>query len=180
MEFRPQFQIQVVLKALLDVVLPAVDPNNKLAQEQAQLVIGTLQIVAQRLSLLYRYDREELTRFLSLAAVLQKQARDLPGAEKPLQALAGSVAVGADVLERARAEPGELEAANFDLRDRIGTLIAEIYAGSHPRKLSHISATIMTHAGDQLLRERSWLIAQGWEADPKSVPAIETLLGPCA
>ena len=51
MELRPSLQVKIVLKALTDVVLPAVDPNNKLAQEQARLCIGTLQIMASRLPL---------------------------------------------------------------------------------------------------------------------------------
>jgi hypothetical protein len=28
----------------------------------------------------------------------------------------------------------------------------------------------------QLLRDRSWLLMQGWEPDPKSVPGIAELL----
>jgi hypothetical protein len=31
---------------------------------------------------------------------------------------------------------------------------------------------------EQLLRDRSWLLMQGWEPDPKSIPAIDTLLAP--
>ena len=30
---------------------------------------------------------------------------------------------------------------------------------------------------EQLLRERAWVITQGWEPDPKAVPPIEELLG---
>ena len=48
MDLRPSLQVQTVIKAMTDVVLPAVDPNNKLAQEQARLVIGMLHLVAQR------------------------------------------------------------------------------------------------------------------------------------
>ena len=94
-----------------------------------------------------------------------------------MQALATSVDVGEDVLERARAEPAELEAANFDLREKIGSLITAIYSASETGKLKRISNAITSHAKEQLLRERSWLIMQGWEADPKSLPAVETLIG---
>ena len=31
------------------ICMPALDPNNKLAQEQAQLIIGSLHLIAQRL-----------------------------------------------------------------------------------------------------------------------------------
>ena len=177
MDLRPALQVQTVIKAMTDVILPAVDPTNKLAQEQARLVIGMLHLVLQRQPLMYRYDRDELSRFLALADTLQSQARDLPGAKEALHALANSVESGEDVLDRARAEPSELEMANFDLREKIGALITAIYAGTETGKLKHISDIVTAHAKEQLLRERSWLIGQGWEADPKSIPAIETLIG---
>ena len=177
MDLRPALQVQTVIKAMTDVVLPAVDPNNKLAQEQARLVIGMLNLVLQRQPLMYRYDRDELSRFLALADTLQSQTKDLPGAAQALHALAASVESGEDVLDRAQAEPSELEMANFDLREKIGALITATYAGTETSKLKHISATVTAHAKEQLLRERAWLIGQGWEADPKSIPAIETLIG---
>jgi hypothetical protein len=116
MDLRPSLQIQTAIKAMLDVVLPAVDANNKLAQEQARLVIGTLSLVLQRLPLTYRYERDELSRFLALADTLQGQTKVLPGAQEALHELATAVEQGEDVLDRARAEPSELEAANFQLR----------------------------------------------------------------
>ncbi len=36
----------------------------------------------------------------------------------------------------------------------------------------------LANAKEQLLRERSWLVMQGWEADPSEVPPIESLIGP--
>ena len=154
MDLRPALQIQTVIKAMTDVVLPAVDPNNKLAQEQARLVIGMLHLVAQRQPLMYRYDRDELSRFLALAETLEDQAKDLPGAKEALHALANSVEAGEDVLDRARAEPSELENANFDLREKIGALITAIYSAGDVAKLKHISTTVTAHAKEQLLRER--------------------------
>jgi hypothetical protein len=176
MDLRPVFQINTLIKAMTDVVLPAVDAENKMAQEQAQLIIGTLNLLAQRLPLTYRYERDELARFLAFADTLQIQAGDLPDAAQALHALKASTETGSDVLDRARAEPCELEAANFDLREKIGALITTIYTGNETSKLKHISATVTAHAREQLLRERAWLIAQGWESDPKSIPAIETLI----
>src|ERR1700745_8830 len=138
MDLRPALQIQTVIKAMTDVVLPAVDADKKLAQEQARLVIGMLNIVAQRQPLMYRYDRDELSRFLALADTLQSQAKDLPGATQALHALANRAQPGDDVVDGARAEPSELESANFELREKIGALITAIYSGTETGKLKHI------------------------------------------
>jgi hypothetical protein len=177
MDLRPALQIQTVIKALTDVVLPAVDPHNKLAQEQAKLAIGMLHLVAQRQPLMYRYDLDELARFLALADTLRQQAEGLPGASNALHALMASTEAGEEVLGRAQAEPSELEEANFDLREKIGALITQVYRHTETGKLKPISDAVNAHAKEQLLRERVWLVAQGWEPDPKSLPAIETLIG---
>lgn len=176
MDIRPEFQLQTVIKAMTDVIAPALDPNNKLAQEQAQLAIGVLNIVSQRLHLLYRYDKDELARSLTLAETLAEQTASLPEASQALHALANSVENGADVLDRARADPDELRNANFDLREKVGALITAVYGASDTNALKQVSATVTAHAKEQLLRERAWLINQGWESDPKAIPAIETLL----
>jgi hypothetical protein len=87
------------------------------------------------------------------------------------------VEAGEDVMDRSQADPSELEAANFDLCARIGELITTIYAHTDIGSLQHISATVTSHAKEQLLRDRAYLISQRWESDPKAVPALETLIG---
>jgi len=177
LDLRPEFIIKTVVKTMTDTVLPAVDPANTLAQEQTQLAIAMLDIVLQRLPLMYRYDRDELARNLALAALLREQAARLPGTAEAVGALGASTETGEDVMERSRAEPSELEAANFDLRARIGELITVIYAHTAIEDFAHISATVTSHAREQLLRDRAYLISQGWEPDPKAMPALETLIG---
>lgn len=177
MDLRPSLQIQTVIKALTDVVLPAVDPHNKLAQEQGQLAVGMLQLVAQRQHLMYRFDRDELARFLALADTLQQHASGLPGVADALGALAASAAAGADVLARAQAEPGELEDANFALRETVGALVTQACVGSAMSDLKPLTQTVNEHAKAQLLRERVWLLPQGWEPDAKALPSIEALIG---
>jgi hypothetical protein len=177
MDLRPSLQIKTVIKALTDVVLPAVDPDNKLAQEQAKLAIGMLQIIEQRQPLMYRFDIDELTRFLALAETLRQQAEGLPGVADALSELNESAKAGSEVLSRARAEPSELEDANFALREKVGAFVSKAYAGNDFARLKPISQTINAHAKEQLLRERVWLVAQGWEPDAKSLPTIEALIG---
>ena len=160
MDLRPALQIQTSIKAMMDVVLPAVDPNNKLAQEQARLVIGMLNIVAQRMSLTYRYDRDELARFLALAETLKGQAKDLPGAKEALHALDGAADIGTDVLDRARAEPSELESANFDLREKIGALIVNRDGFFNSRR-EQIVALALRHAVPTIYESREHVASGG-------------------
>ena len=176
MELRPALALQSVIKAMTDVVLPAVDPHNKLAQEQARLVIGVLGLLAARLPLLYRYECDELSRFLILADTLHSQAVGIADTQEALLSLTAVVGAGQDVLDRARAEPAELEIANFELREKIGALVSVVYDKASATQRRTIGATVTAHAKHQLLRERAWHVTQGWESDPAALPAIESLL----
>jgi hypothetical protein len=176
MDLRPALQIQTAIRAMTDVVLPSVDPANKLAQEQAQLVIGMLHIVLQRLPLMYAYDKDELARSIKLATDLQGAVVGLAGTTETLSALSNAAQAGKDVHARAGADPRELEAANIAMREALGRTISALYGASDSGMLKPVSALVTAHSHEQLLRERGWLIGQGWEADPAAVPPVETLL----
>jgi hypothetical protein len=179
MELRPALQIQAIIKAMTDVILPSVDPDNRMAQEQATLVIGMLNLLSQHLPLAYRYDCVELSRLLDLSKVLQLQAEGLEGtSSKALEELAASTRDGENVLDRAKAEPCELERAAINLREKIGALIQTAYEKTDDTGSLHtIGVMVLDAAREQLLRERVWLVSQGWESHPNKLPSIETLIG---
>lgn len=176
MELHPSLQIRTLLKSMSEVILPAVDPVNKPAVEEARQVIAMLQLLLQRAPLQYRYDRDELARFLELSAALQNHARGIPAVAAQVQALTDTAAAGADVLERACIEPADLQAASGALRERIGGLLSAIYAQDDWSNLGNITACVNTHAQGQMLRERAWLAPQGWEGDAAGLPDIAALI----
>lgn len=168
MELRATFQIPTLIKAMTDVVMPAVDPDNKLAQEQAQLIVGCLHLMAQRLPLQYRYDRHELKCFIALATELQQEVGGSPALAEALATLNQRATSGQDVLARAGAEPTELETANLTLRDAVGQLIVAASVADDDARRVAIDKAVMAHAKDQLLRERAWLALQGGKAKTPS------------
>jgi hypothetical protein len=178
-QLRPDIQIQAVLKAFTDVILPALDPANPLAQEQARLCMGHLGLVAARLSLQYRYDRDELERSVASARRIRQQSGLAALAPRALRALAGCQVQAEDVLERSRAEPQELIDAVRALRKATGQLVQEAFENDpQGSRTSDLQREVSRSSKEQLLRERSWVLPQGFEADPSAIPAIETLLAP--
>ena len=177
MELRPAFQIPALIKSLTDVVLPAVDPANKLAQEQGQLVVAMLHLIVQRLPLQYRYDRHELDSFLQLADTLAVQAATIPEAAETLRALAAGASDGRALLALAGAEPGALEAANLRLREQVGAVVTAAATTAEAASLKAVNTAVMAHAQEMLLRERSWLVMQGWEGPASGLPDAASLIG---
>ncbi|WP_022978574.1 hypothetical protein [Nevskia ramosa] len=174
MEMRPQLQIQTVIKAMMEDVIPAMDQTNQLAMQSAQLTIGTLMLISQHLPLEYRYDCDELARLLATAKTLATQAGGLAAAGE----LAVASRAGADVLDRARAEPSEILDAIRSLRAATADTVRAVYAEGSDSVQASVEKTVLAMSREQLLRDRSWLLMQGWEPNPALVPAIDTLLAP--
>lgn len=167
MQLREDIQLKSVIRALSEVVLPAVDSSNALAVEQTQVVIGMLQLMAARLPLQFRYDCDELARLLELCRAL---------ATYDDGTLASATRAGTEVLGRAQAGPDEVLGAIRELRRLSGDLITARYRDDDDRARVHISQLVLAHADQQLLRERAWVAPQGWEIQPETLPAIEDLL----
>lgn len=177
MQLRPQLQIQSILKAMVDVVLPAVDPDNKLAQEQARLIMGTLGLMAKQLTVQFRFDCNELARMVEFSHELRRLA--LGGAEtsEASAQLAASTNRASGVLDRAKAGPDEVEQAVRELRAATGAVVTGVYRDGEASSQDRIQKAVLAMSKDQLIRDRALLITQGWEPDPQAVPAIEELIG---
>lgn len=171
MQLRSDLALPAMIKSLSEVVLPAVDPQNQPAIEQLQVTIGLLNLLAKRLPLEFRYDRDELDRLLGFARALAV----IDGADgAATQALATGIARGSDVLDRARATPQDVLESIRDLRRTAGALVTATYTAGDTSQRHAVQALVLAHADDQLLRERAWLMSQGWEAGP--LPDIHDLL----
>lgn len=175
MQLRPDIQLRAMIKSLSDAVMPAVDPNNKLAVEQLQLTIGLLAMMEQRMPLQFRFDCDELERLLGFANELGQQ----PGgkdASAALTEVAAAAESGSDVLGRAKADPAELLETVRRLRATCGKAVDAIYREGDAASRDLLKKTVLSISGEQLLRDRSWVSTQGWEPHPESIPPVEQLL----
>ncbi|MES2681999.1 MAG: hypothetical protein V4650_00630 [Pseudomonadota bacterium] len=172
MQMRPDVQIQSMLKALNDVVLPALDPANKLAQEQARLVMGMLALMSQQLPLQFRFDCDELTRLIGFCRELEAAA----GVEATT--LSGRAAAASAVLARAKADPAEVQQAVKQLRAVTSEVVARAFSVSDTALQDRVQRLVLALAAEQNPRDRAWFAAQNWEPDPRALQPIETLLRP--
>jgi conjugal transfer/entry exclusion protein len=176
MQMRPEIQIKSVLKAMSDVVLPALDPSNQLAQEQARLCMGLLSLLSTQMPLQYRFDCDELRRLRAMGERLLPLADPRVVEASTLQTLAQAIRTAADVLDRAKAEPAELVESVRSLRAITGALVQQACASGTGADTKALERVVLDSSAEQLLRDRAWLLPQGWEPDPASFPPIDTLI----
>lgn len=173
MQLRSDVQLRSMIKSLQDVVLPALDPGNKPAQEQGQLVLAMLRMMRRQLPLQYRFDRDELARLLDFVRRLQPLLGD--GIETSLDE---GVAVAVRVLDDARrVDPEQVHASVGALRAASAAALQAAFAGADGSRRRQLRDWVLALSGEQLLRDRAWVIDQGWEPDPGSVTPIDSLLG---
>ena len=80
------------------------------------------------------------------------------------------------VLDAARSSPADIEAAVRSLRAVTGTLVTEVHRDGDAACRPKVQTTVLAMSKEQLLRDRSMLLMQGWEPDPKAIPPLADLL----
>lgn len=176
MDLRPPLQLQSMIKSMGDVVLPAIDPNNKMAQEQAQLILGMMHLLALRLPLQFHYDIDELQRYAELARELLDETQGGTETNAAMAQLARAAASSSAMLERAQTAPEELEAAVLELRNQIAALVDAVWRDGDADCRQRSSKAVLAASKAQILRERAWFAPQGWDADMSAYPTIESLI----
>ncbi|MFT4582800.1 MAG: hypothetical protein ACI915_002861 [Gammaproteobacteria bacterium] len=176
MDLRAPLQLSSMIKSMTDVVLPAIDPENQMAQEQAQLVVGMMHLMAMRLPMQFHYDLDELRRYLGLSQALIGACAGGALTKAEIQKLAACVTDGEQALAGAQTAPAELEAATLELRIRISAFIDTLWRDGEPNCRQAASRAVLAASKEQIERERAWFAPQGWDADPSVCRSIEGLI----
>tara|TARA_R110000787_G_scaffold211663_9_gene321494 strand:- start:19412 stop:19960 length:549 start_codon:yes stop_codon:yes gene_type:complete len=176
MQLRSEIQLKSMIKAMQDVVIPALDDRNRLAVEQAQLVTGMLGLMQHQMPLQYRFDRDELKRLIETLEGCRLLCEQDAGLSSHLEQHKRLIAESRVVLEGSKVDPDGLQQAVRALRFRIGELVSLANEHASEGTRIQIEKNVLAASGAQLLRDRALLAPQKWEPDPAALPNIESLL----
>jgi len=168
-----EIRIQNLMKSIQQVVLPAIDPSNKLAQEQAQLVVAHLQVLGRQWDKAHRFELQSLRAMRKLATGL------LAAASGDMQTRASTATLGEHVgqIDEAKLTTATEVAATIG---QLGTAIdALIFASAKDGSERFREATrqlVLDYAVAQARRERAWFVDTGLDPDRTTLPSIDTIL----
>ncbi|MGE3771772.1 MAG: hypothetical protein AB7I32_02535 [Gammaproteobacteria bacterium] len=154
-----ELRLRTLIRAVGEVIVPAIDPSNSLAQEQARLLLGHLHAISLQLgheAALIARDDDAVRR---LARAL------LASAEGGVHTRAAQAAL-ADTVDTTR---GALLAAIDAF-----VLASGVDGSDACRQASW--RLVLDDARATAWHGRAWFRAMGYEDDPAAVPDIPTLL----
>jgi hypothetical protein len=175
---RTDVTLQAVIRALTDVVAPAVDPEDALAREQLRLSIDHLRFLALRVDRLYERAVFELRHHLHLAEAVTAALRGQPDRTKLLD---GEIADATGVLASAGAAPATLRAASAAVAAAISAVVRELDDAA-PEDASAAAArpavvrAVVAGSAERVAFERSWYAPLGIDPDHDELPALDQLL----
>ncbi|QIG54725.1 hypothetical protein G6N82_11680 [Altererythrobacter sp. BO-6] len=154
-------QLQVALRALTDVVAPALGEGaEKHVVEQLHLAVATISFVKTRLPEARRYYRMELRHFIDLA----EAAARMTGEDAALDA---AVRDGEAALRDAEADIGNYIEITRRLREEVAALASR----TEGEDRAALDRLVLDTSGELLAQYRQWALPFGLEPKPEELPA---------
>lgn len=144
-----------VIRALSEVILPHLPAEAALAQEQAHLAIGHLQIIRAQIDDAPAFEREELADAAALGSALNAAIPQDGHTGGALSALAAAVAA---------ADGSEVRAQHRAIQTAIEQLVKVVSANGAPDLRQSLSAIIIDHEDRRAQKDRKWFAAFGFDS----------------
>ncbi|MDM0015143.1 hypothetical protein QTH87_22050 [Variovorax sp. J22P168] len=165
--------LRAAIKALKDVVTPAVDTSNPLAVEQLRMVCGFLSMVCDRLPYRSERIRFELRSAVELAQALMPCTRACD--RDAVSALERSLACGVGFIKEPDATETDIQAATARLTAATSALVrssADIDEATRRR----IDRAVAVNAKAWLDVQRAWFLPLGFDTESNRLPSIAAAL----
>src|SRR5579862_1729198 len=164
-------RIQSMIRAMREVVIPAIPKDQRLALDQANILVGNLRIIAEQHDWIVQYELTELREYAALLADLIAAASE--GAAEAIAEGRAVLAQAEPVAATAMPTQQDLTMLVRDLKAAADALVQAAHRDGPPEFRRTATDLVMRQAEAQILRERRWLRAAGFELDPASLPSLD-------
>jgi hypothetical protein len=165
--------LRAAVKALTDIVAPAINHTDPLAIEQLRLVVDYLEFVRRRLDYLHDRDRFELDHNLAMARALDTLGA--PGSGATMALLKSAIQDGAHAQAFPAASSPALKSAAAALAAAVRELIRESAAFDAQIRLG-IERCVLDATDERITFDRAWYLPLGFDPAGGEVPALADLL----
>jgi hypothetical protein len=177
----PNFAANVTsaIRSMEQTVIPAVDPKNGLAQEQAYLVLYYLRLFVDQHRHLLDFRLQEIRDYHALTqALLDKAEKKGIDLGEVREAASQALASGARYVSARLPSYDDLADAAQSLREAADQLTTRLLDGGGGALMKDLDADrliLATSARDEL-RDRAWVKGLGLDPSPDQIPPLSELL----
>lgn len=168
-------RLRTVLKALDDIVTPALPSDAGFAHEQLGLIKKSLQLAIDQIPHEYAFMVRDARDHLALARQLSSYIAPGSALQVRLAGSSGELEAG---LPESRPNIPVLEQNLRALKQDLEDAVNELCRDRQAEELDAIERLVLDHSTVRITIERAWTIATGFETDPSTIPPIANLLYP--
>lgn len=169
-------RLTTLIRAMQDVVLPAIDPRNRLAQDQASIVVGNLKLLLDQCDKAYQYEWTELREYFDLVRALTDTLQGGAATAAARTDAQRVLAANGKLVALAVPTQAQLAARVRELKQTADDLLRAAYEDGEPSARAAADQLVHAQAGRQLTRERVWFRKAGFELDATRLPSMEDVL----
>jgi hypothetical protein len=172
----PDFALrfQAMIRSLREVILPALPSGQMLAIDQANILVGYLRIMALQHDKVFDYLLAELSEYAALVSAMAEDAPD--GQDEVVATARAALAEAAPILKMSIPRESELAGMVKSLKQSADALLCAAQKSGTVALAQAAANQVMEQAGRQIMRERAWFRASGFELEPDKLPSIEEVL----
>ena len=170
-----RLRLAAVLKALDDVITPAISKESGVAQEQLSLIKKSIALVREQIPYEFGFIVRDALDFQGLAQALAVQ---FPAGDAVRVSLEAAVARGAGSVPDIVPDRPALEGHVLALRYEIDRAVEMASAGADGARRARIADIVIRHSEHQTLRERVWVAETGFDRNIAELPSkAEAIFG---
>ncbi len=143
-----------VVRALTEVILPHLPPEASLAQEQAHLCIGHLQILRAQIDAAPAFEREGLDDAIAIGTALAARISGGTATGQAREALTSAITAADGVHVRAQYQA---------INDAIATLVHAVGADGDSASKAAMTSTILEMEHGRAQKDRKWFAPFGFD-----------------
>ena len=150
-------RLDSIIRALSTIILPSLPDSASLAKEQAELIVGHLQILQSQLDQIPGFEQEELEDAITLANALVPLKNDPALADE-----AASLSAITEASEKAT-KPAAIREARIGLHREIDTVIKAVFARGSQQSKAILKTAVGQSEQSRITKDRAMLAAFGFD-----------------
>lgn len=171
-------RLAAMIRAMAEVILPAIPSDQRLALDQGAILLGNLRMLADQQGRAWDFAMAELREHLALIGRLAESADGGPASAASAAAARGLTEDLTPIAALPCPTQSELGEMTGRAKACAEALVDAAYQDGNPAFRAAVAEAVMTQAARQIERERAWTRASGFDPEAASLDLDAILARP--